>query len=150
MSSQKNITVGLRALTSTINNNHSNIIRFDLTRCSNLQDNIHSSNGVNNQFNSTKNGLNIHITGWSCKSSTESNIEQALISSLNRLSIVKKTLAIGIVEENLVDYSMLLLSFDRAVSLISLELGWIKGENNASLLTCNNGEINSFSGQKWP
>ncbi len=44
---------------------------------------------------------------------------------------------------------MLLLSFDRVVSLISLELSWIKDENNVTLFVYNNSEMNSFSDKEW-
>lgn len=44
---------------------------------------------------------------------------------------------------------MLLLSFDRVVSLISLELSWIKDENNITLFVYNNSEMNSFSDKEW-
>ena len=45
---------------------------------------------------------------------------------------------------------MLMLSFDQTVSLTSLELGWIEGDNNVSLLALNSGEINCVSGKQWP
>lgn len=134
------INVGLRTITNTININHTNIIGFDLTRYADLQDPINRSKGVN-QFDLTKNGLALQITGWSCSSSTESNIEQVLVRSLNGLSIA---------EENQSDYGMLMLSFSQAVSLISLELGWIEGDNNVSLLVLNNSETNYFSDKQWP
>ena len=43
----KNVTVGLRVLTSLININHSNIIRFDLTRHFDLQLNTINDMEVN-------------------------------------------------------------------------------------------------------
>jgi len=144
----KNFTVGLRVLTSMVNINHLNIIGFDLTHHSNIQH--YTNSGVDvNQYNYEKNGLNLHITGWSCKSSTDSNIEQVLVSNLNGLSIVKKASTVRTVDEDQIDYSMLMLSFDRVVSLISLELGWIKGENNVTLFAFNEGEIHSFSDKQW-
>ena len=137
---KKKINVGLRALTNTININYTNLTSFDLTRYTDLQDSIDTRTGVN-QFNVTKNGLALQITGWSRRSSTEPGIEQIPVRSLNGLSIV---------EENQIDYSMLMLSFDRAVSLNSLELGWIEGHNNVSLLALDNGEMNHFSDKQWP
>ncbi len=137
---QKKINDGLRALTSTININYTNQIGFDLTRCTDLQESIDRSTVVN-PFTVTKNGVALQITGWSCRSSTERGIEQVLVRSLNGLSIV---------EENQIDYSMLMLSFDQAVSLISLELGWIEGDNNVSLLALNSSEINHFPDKQWP
>jgi len=136
---QRKINVGLRALTNTININYINQTNFDLRRCTDLQVPIDRSTGVN-QFNITKKGLALKITGWSCRSSIKQSIEQTMISSLNGISIV---------EENQIDYSMLMLSFDRAVSLISLELGWIEGEINVSLLALNNSEINHFPDKQW-
>jgi hypothetical protein len=137
---QEKFNVGLRALTNTININYTNQIDFDLTRYTDLRDSIDRRTGVN-QFNVTKNGLALQITGWSRRSSTEPGIEQIPVRSLNGLSII---------EENQIDYSMLMLSFDRAVSLTSLELGWIEGDNNVSLLALNNREINHFSDKQWP
>ena len=137
---QKKINVGLRALTSTININYTNQIGFDLMRCSDLQEPIDRSTVIN-PFTITKKGLALHITGWSCRPSKARGIEQVLVRSLNGLSIV---------EEDQMDYSMLMLSFDRAVSLISLELGWIEGDNNVSLLALNSSEINHFSDKQWP
>jgi hypothetical protein len=137
---QKKRNVGLRALTNTININYTNQIGFDLTRYTNLQDSIDRRTSVN-QFNVTKKGLALQITGWTCRYSTEQGIEQILVRNLNGLSIV---------EENQIEYSMLMLSFDRAVSLVSLELGWIEGDNNVSLLALNNSEMYHFSGKQWP
>jgi hypothetical protein len=137
---QKKINVGLRAFTNTININFTSQIGFDLTRYTDLQDSIERRTEVN-QFNVTKKGLALQITSWSCRSSTEPGIEQIPVRSLNGLSIV---------EENKTDYSMLMLSFDRAVSLISLELGWIDGNNNVSLLALNNSEMYHFSDKQWP
>lgn len=140
MTFQKKINVGLRAFTNTININYTSQIGFDLTRYTDLQDSIDRRKGVN-QFNVTKKGLALQITGWSCRSSTEPGIEQIPVRSLNGLSIV---------EENKIDYSMLMLSFDRAVSLISLELGWIEGDNNVSLLALNNSGMYHFTVKQWP
>lgn len=139
MQFQKKLNVGLRALSNTISVNHTNIISFDLTGHTDIQDSISTSKGFN-QFNLTKNGLTLQITCWSCKSSTESSIKQVLVHSLNGLSIAK---------ENQSDYSMLMLSFNQAVSLISLELGWIEGDNNLSLLALNESETNYFSDMQW-
>jgi len=85
----KNVTVGLRVLTSLININHSNIIRLDLTRHFDLQLNTINDMEVN-QYSYAKNGLNLYIIGWSCKSPINSNIKQVLVSNLNGLKIVKK------------------------------------------------------------
>ena len=140
MQFQKKFNVGLRALTNSVNINYINQINFDLMRSSNLVDSIDKNSGIN-QFNLIKNGIALQITGWSSKSSTESNIEQALVRSLNGLNII---------EENQVDYSMLMLSFEQAVSLTSLELGWVEGDNNVSLLALNSSEISNLSDKKWP
>ena len=73
MTFQKKINVGLRAFTNTININYTSQIGFDLTRYTDLQDSIDRKTGVN-QFNVTKKGLALQITGWSCRSSTEPGI----------------------------------------------------------------------------
>ncbi len=137
---QKKFNDGLRSLTNTVNLKYTNQIDFDLTRYADLQDSIDKNTGFN-QFKLTKNDIALQITGWSCRSSKELNIEQALVRSLNGLSIV---------EENQVDYSMLMLSFDQVVSLTSLELGWIEGDNNVSLIALNSGEINCVLDKQWP
>ena len=149
MLSLKNFSDSFRGFTSRGNIDHSNIIGFDLTRHVDIQFNINSSKDVN-QCNYTKKGLNLHITGWACKTSTNFNIEQVLVGSLNGLSIVKRASTTRTVDEEQLDYSMLMLWFDQEVSLISLELGWIKGENNVSLFVFNDGEINSISDKQWP
>ena len=137
---QKKFNDGLRSLTNTVNLKYTNQINFDLTQYTDLQDSIEKNTGVN-QFNLTKNDLALQITGWSCRSSKELNIEQAFVHSLNGLSIIG---------ENQVDYSMLMLSFDQVVSLTSLELGWIEGDNNVSLLALNSSEINCVTDNQWP
>jgi len=149
MPSLKNFSDSFREFTSRGNIDHSNIIGFDLTRHVDIQLNISSSKDVN-RCNYTKKGLNLHITGWACKTSTNFNIEQVLVGSLNGLSIVKRASTTRTVDEDQLDYSMLMLSFDQEVSLISLELGWIKGENNVSLFAFNDGEMNSISDKQWP
>ena len=149
MPSIKDFTFRLRAFTNMVNIHHSNIIGFDLTRHTDIQFSTTNSNEAVNQYNFTKKGLNLHITGWACKSSTNSNIEQVLVSNLNGLDIVKKASTTRTVDENQLDYSMLMLSFDQEVTLISLELGWIKGENNVSLFAFNDGEMNSLSDKQW-
>jgi len=150
MPSIKDFTFRLRAFTNMVNIHHSNIIGFDLTRHTDIQFSTTNSSEAVNQYNFTKKGLNLHISGWACKSSTNSNIEQVLVSNLNGLRIVKKASTTRTVDENQLDYSMLMLSFDQEVTLISLELGWIKGENNVSLFAFNDGEMNSFSDKQWP
>jgi hypothetical protein len=140
MAFQKKVNDGLRLLTNAAYMKHTNQIGFDLTRYTDLQDFIDKNTGVN-QFDIEKNGIALQITGWSCRSSKELNIEQTLVRSLNGLSIVEK---------NHVDYSMLMLSFDQVVSLISLELGWIEGDNNVSILALNSSEINCVSDKQWP
>lgn len=149
MLSLKNFSDSFREFTSRGNIDHSNIIGFDLTRHVDIQFNINSSKDVN-RCNYTKKGLNLHITGWACKTSTNFNIEQVLVGSLNGLSIVKRASTTRTVDEEQLDYSMLMLWFDQEVSLISLELGWIKGENNVSLFAFNDGEMNSISDKQWP
>ena len=136
----KKINTGLQELTSTININYTKIFSFDLTRCIDLLNSIDKKNNIN-QFNYQNNGLNLQITGWTCSSFAKSNIKQTMVRNLSGLSII---------EENPNDYSMLMLSFDQAVTLVSLELGWIEGDNNVSILALkDNSKMDNFTDKQW-
>lgn len=136
----KKINVGFQDLTNLFNINYTKVFSFDLTGCFEAKNSIDKDNHVN-QFNFKANGLNLEITGWTCSSFAKSSIKQIFVRNLNGLSII---------EENQNDYSMLMLSFDQTVSLISLELGWIEGDNNVSILALNNDKVNYFSDKQWP
>ncbi len=140
-----------------------------------------SRNGIYNstyatQYNYATNGIGLSVTGWSyglktnpqtCKKYGRNNqckewnpvttslveaIEQEYVGKWDGLGVEKAESPNHAVDNEGGDFDMLLLSFDQIVELLNVDLGWISGDSDMSILAFNGvGSFNSSSllGKKW-
>ena len=132
------------------------------------------------QYNYEKGDLGLSVTGWSYGLTTtkttsqtctqtkkgvctkyktttttttavNNKIEQEYVGKWDGLGVEKTDSPNHAVDNEGGDFDMLLLSFDEAVKLLSLDLGWISGDSDISLLAFNGSSFNTSSllGKKW-
>lgn len=83
--------------------------------------------------------------------SVNESIEQEYVGRWEGLGIEKTDSPSHAIDNEGGDFDMLLLSFDEAIQLLSLDLGWISGDSDISLLAFNGSSFESSSllGKKW-
>ena len=133
------------------------------------------------QYNYEKGDLGLSVTGWSygltttttsSQTCTKTNsrgvctkyktttttttavnnkIEQEYVGKWDGLGVEKTDSPNHAVDNEGGDFDMLLLSFDEVVKLLSIDLGWISGDSDISLLAFTGTSFNSSSliGKKW-
>lgn len=124
------------------------LISFDLT-------DPDSRNGIYNstyakQYNYLESGLGLSVTGWSYNNSKV--VAQDWVGKWDGLGVEKVDSPNHAVDNESGDFDMLLLSFDTAVTLKSIDLGWISGDSDMSFMAFNGGgafNSNSLLGKKW-
>jgi hypothetical protein len=153
---------------------HADLINFDLTAPD-------SRNGIYNstyakQYNYEEDDIGLAVTGWSygtktnpktckrtdrwgnCKewnpatTSVVEAIEQEHVGKWDGLGVEKTDSPNHAVDNESGDFDMLLLSFDELIELISIDLGWISGDSDMSILAFNGGgsfDSSTLLGKKW-
>jgi hypothetical protein len=132
------------------------------------------------QYNYEEDDLDLSLTGWSYGTKTETSttctkygkgknkntciaskttqttsldeaIEQEFVGKWDGLGIEKTDSPNHAVDNEAGDYDMHLLSFDELVKLISLDIGWYKGDTDISILAYRGNSFNSTTllGKKW-
>ncbi len=129
------------------------------------------------QYNYEEDDIGLAVTGWSygikttttktckktdrrgnCKewkttTSTSLNeaIEQEYVGKWDGLGIEKTDTPNHAVDNEGGDFDMLLLSFEDIVKLLNIDLGWISGDSDISILAFNGSSFDSSSllGKKW-
>lgn len=130
------------------------------------------------QYNYAEGDLGLAVTGWSygtktvttpktcikysgkkCKTwsaevtttSVVESIEQEYVGKWEGLGVEKTDSPNHAVDNEGGDFDMLLLSFDDVVELLNIDLGWISGDSDMSLLAFKGASFNSTSlvGKKW-
>lgn len=123
------------------------LISFDLTD-PDSRNNIHNSTYAK-QYNYLESGLSLSVTGWSYNSNKVT--VQDWVGKWDGLGVEKVDSPNHAVDNENGDFDMLLLSFDKAVTLKSIDLGWISGDSDMSFMAFNGGTFNSSSllNKKW-
>lgn len=173
----KNLLAGLAITIGFSGIAHAGAIAIDLTS-PNSRTGVFSSTYAK-QYNYEKGDLGLAITGWSygtktvttpktcakkdrrgnCTSwnaavtttSVVASIEQEYVGKWDGLGVEKTDSPNHAVDNEGGDFDMLLLSFDEVVKLLSIDLGWISGDSDISLLAFTGTSFNSSSllGKKW-
>lgn len=101
------------------------------------------------QYNYLESGVNLAVTGWSYNGSKV--VVQDWVGKWDGLGVEKVDSPNHAVDNESGDFDMLLLSFDQAVTLKSIDLGWISGDSDMSFMAFNGTTFNSSSllGKKW-
>lgn len=126
---------------------HAALISFDLTD-PDSRNNIYNSTYAK-QYNYLESGLGLSVTGWSYNNSKV--VIQDWVGKWDGLGVEKVDSPNHAVDNESGDFDMLLLSFDTAVTLKSIDLGWISGDSDMSFMAFNGGTFDSSSllGKKW-
>lgn len=142
----KSIITGLM-LTCASSLTHAALISFNLT-------DPDSRTGIFNstyakQYNYTESGVDLSVTGWSYNSNK--TVVQDWVGKWDGLGVEKVDSPNHAVDNEKGDYDMLLLAFETAVTLKSIDLGWISGDSDMSLMAFNGASFSSSSllGKKW-
>ena len=143
----KRLFAGLVLALSLGNAAHADLINFDLTD-PDSRNNIYNSTYAK-QYNYSESGLNLSVTGWSYNSNKV--VGQDWVGKWDGLGVEKVNSPNHAVDNENGDFDMLLLSFDKAVTLKSIDLGWISGDSDMSFMAFNGGAFDSSSllGKKW-
>ncbi|WP_323814102.1 exosortase-dependent surface protein XDP1 [Cellvibrio sp. NN19] len=144
----KLLFAGLAIALSFGNAAHAATINFDLTD-PDSRNNIYNSTYAK-QYNYQESGLNLSVTGWSYNSNKV--VVQDWVGKWDGLGVEKVDSPNHAVDNENGDFDMLLLSFDKAVTLKSIDLGWISGDSDMSFMAFNGGgafDSNSLLGKKW-
>jgi hypothetical protein len=146
MRSLKHLIAGLM-ITSFSSLTHAALISFDLTD-PDSRAGIHNSTYAK-QYNYLESGLNLSVTGWSYNSSKL--VMQDWVGKWDGLGVEKVDSPNHAVDNESGDFDMLLLSFDKAVTLKSIDLGWISGDSDMSIMAFNGTTFASSSllNKKW-
>lgn len=100
-------------------------------------------------YNYDADGLGLSITGWSYKGSNygTSQVSQAWVGLWSGLGVERRSSPQHAIDNANGDYDMLLLSFDEAVELDALSIGWKKNDSDVSLMAYTGGsDFGGFAG----
>jgi hypothetical protein len=163
------LTIGMAGIA------HAGLIQFNLTD-PDFRSGIYNSTYAK-QYNYQESDVGLAVTGWSYGTKTTTtktctqkdrkgtctkyktttttgvneSIEQEYVGKWEGLGVEKTDSPNHAIDNESGDFDMLLLSFDEAIKLLSLDLGWISGDSDVSLLAFNGTSFNSSSllGKKW-
>lgn len=169
----KHLLAGLAIVMGLSSAAHADLINFNLT-------DPDSRNGIYDstyakQYNYEEDDIGLAVTGWSygtktnpktckrtdrwgkCKewnpatTSVVEAIEQDYVGKWDGLGVEKTDSPNHAVDNEGGDFDMLLLSFEELIELVSIDLGWISGDSDMSILAFNGGGFDSSSllGKKW-
>lgn len=170
-----NLLAGLAITLSLSSVAHAGLIDFNLTN-PDSRSGIYNSTYAK-QYNYEESDLGLAVTGWSygvktttTKTCTKTDrrgnctkyktttttgvndsIEQEYVGKWDGLGVEKADSPNHAVDNEGGDFDMLLLSFDEVVELLSIDLGWISGDSDISLLAFTGSSFDSSSllGKKW-
>lgn len=125
---------------------HAEVIQFNLKNPDSRTGIVNSTYAA--QYNYETSGLGLSITGWSYNNAKV--IQQTSIGKWDGLGAEIANTPDHAIDNANGDFDMLLLSFDQAVSLDALDLGWIYQDSDVSLLAFGGDSTpGSFLGLKW-
>lgn len=154
---------------------HADLINFNLTDPDSRSGIYNSTYAM--QYNYEEDDIDLAVTGWSygtkttvtktckkydhrgrCKeekttttTSLNEAIEQEYVGKWDGLGVEKTDSPNHAVDNEAGDFDMLLLSFEEMVKLLCIDLGWISGDSDVSILAFNGDSFDSSSllGKKW-
>jgi hypothetical protein len=171
----KHLLTGFAIALSLSSTAHADLINFDLTD-PDSRSGIYNSTYAE-QYNYEEDGIGLAVTGWSygiettttrtctrrnrfgncsnwrttTSTSVNDAIEQEYVGKWDGLGVERADTPNHAVDNEDGDFDMLLLSFGEMVELLDIDLGWISGDSDISILAFNGGSFGSSSllGLKW-